>query len=148
MGGDLWGTGETVLPKIWGGGRPMHPSPHYFENSVVGCARMYEQSKKRCHQGIIFWNRVFSHEERVSYTTFRRVKIWKSEKDRENLENTVGRWLKKGHQKFWAWKWEMFPKKRQSEFRNLGLQNLFPSPPNSALGLRLCQPEDVHKKLQ
>jgi len=29
--------------------------------------RKHEQSKIRCHQGIIFWNRGFSSEERVIY---------------------------------------------------------------------------------
>jgi len=31
MGGDLGGTEWDRPPKIWGGGRPMHPSPQYFE---------------------------------------------------------------------------------------------------------------------
>src|SRR6218665_3357375 len=38
---------------------------------------------------------------------------------------------KKSHQKVW----ELFPKK--PSLRNLGLRNFFPSPPNSAPGLRL-----------
>jgi len=47
-----------------------------------------------------------------------RVKIRKSEKP--------GRWLKKSHQKFWAWKWTFVPKK--TSFRNLGPRQNFPPP--------------------
>jgi len=31
MGGDLWGTEGTVPPKFEVEGRPMPPSPQYFE---------------------------------------------------------------------------------------------------------------------
>src|SRR6218665_3462449 len=44
----IGGLGETVPPKFEVGGRPMHPSPNILRSSVVGCARKYEQSKKRC----------------------------------------------------------------------------------------------------
>jgi len=43
----------------------MHPSHNILRSILVGCARKYEQSKKRCHQRILFWNSGFSCEERV-----------------------------------------------------------------------------------
>jgi len=29
-------------------------APNILRSNVVGCARKYEQSKKRCHKGILF----------------------------------------------------------------------------------------------
>jgi len=37
MGGDLGGLGKHFPQKIWGGGRPMHPSPNIWRNNVTGC---------------------------------------------------------------------------------------------------------------
>src|SRR6218665_35125 len=55
MGGDLGGTrGDGPPQKCEVGERPMHPSPNILRSSVVGCARKYEQSQKRCHKGILF----------------------------------------------------------------------------------------------
>ena len=72
--------GETVPPKFGvGRGRPCIRPPNILRSSVVGCSRKYKQSKKRCDQGINFWNMGFSAEERVMYD------IWHS-KDMENLE--------------------------------------------------------------
>ena len=53
MGGDLGrGLGDGP-PKIWGGGRPMHPSPQYFEKySVMGCEAKYELTQKRRPGGL------------------------------------------------------------------------------------------------
>jgi len=89
----------------WGDGPCIRP-PNILRSSVAGCARKYEQSKKRCHQGIMFWNRAFSREERVIYDI-------SQSKDMGNLKKH-GRWLKKRHHKFWTWKWKFFPKKRHS----------------------------------
>ena len=59
MGGDLGGLG-AVLPKIWGWWTAhASVSSIFLRDSVVGCARKYEQSKRKCHQGIIFWNKGF-----------------------------------------------------------------------------------------
>ena len=83
MGGDLRGNWGTVPPKLEGG-RPMHPSPQYFEKySVVGCVRKYELSKIRCHQGIIFFkNRGFFRQERDIYVIYH----ISHSKDRQNLK--------------------------------------------------------------
>src|SRR6218665_2416800 len=54
MGGDLGGLGGRS-PKKVEVGKSMHshrPPPNILRSSVVGCARKYEQSEKRCHQGI------------------------------------------------------------------------------------------------
>jgi len=41
------GTGGTVPPKIWGGGKAHASVPlNILRSSVVGCTRKYEQSKK------------------------------------------------------------------------------------------------------
>ena len=53
MGGDLGGTGGTVLPKVEVGGRPMHPPPNILRSSVIGCVAKYELAKKRCNGVII-----------------------------------------------------------------------------------------------
>ena len=73
MGGDLGELGDGP-PKIEVG-TAHAPPPNILRSSVVGCARKYEQSKKTCHQGIIFRNRGFPREEWVIYTcmTFRTV---------------------------------------------------------------------------
>jgi len=34
-----WGDGP---PKIWGGGRPMHPSPNISRSTVIGYETQYE----------------------------------------------------------------------------------------------------------
>jgi len=53
----------------------MHPSPPIFREVVfVGCVRKHEQSKERCHKGIIFWNRGFL-VKKGSYTTLQAAKI-------------------------------------------------------------------------
>src|SRR6218665_1939842 len=77
-----WG---MVPQKFEVGGRPMHSSPNILRSSVVGCARKYEKSKKRC----------FSCEERVMYeglcTAFNKVKIRKSVKIRKTWAMTKRR---------------------------------------------------------
>ena len=78
-GGDLGGLGNAPPPKKklrWGTAHASIP-PIFREVGFVGCVWKHEQSKKRCHQGIIFWNRGFSFEERVMYTSLQAAKIWK-----------------------------------------------------------------------
>ena len=84
------GLGGTVPPKFEVGWTA-HASvpPIFWEIVFVGCAQKHEQSKKWCHQGIIFWNRGFSREE-GSHMTLHAVKIWKIwKKYRKNLKNMV-----------------------------------------------------------
>ena len=50
-----WGMAHASVPPI------------FREVVFVGGMQKHEQSKKRCHQGIIFWNRGFSREEMVIY---------------------------------------------------------------------------------
>jgi len=74
MGGNLGGLGDGPQNKIEAGEDPCICPPHkIFRSSVFGCARMYEQSKKWCHQGIFFWNSGFSREERVVYDILQTV---------------------------------------------------------------------------
>ena len=48
-GGDLRGLGNDPSQNLrWG--TPMHSSPNILRSCVVGCARKYEQSKKRCRK--------------------------------------------------------------------------------------------------
>jgi len=116
-----WGDGPPKKLR-WGDGSCIRP-PNILRSSFVGCARKHEQSEKSCNQWIIFLNRGFSREERVMYG----MTLWKeTRKIRKSWSMT-----KKGHQKFWTWKWRFVPKR--TSFRNLGLQNFFPVP-----GLRLC----------
>jgi len=63
-----WGTAHASVPPI------------FLEVVLSRCARKYEQSKKWCHQGILWRSRGFwfCGEERVI------CDIWHS-KDRENL---------------------------------------------------------------
>jgi len=75
-GGDLGGLGGRSSPKFEVGERPTHPFPNILRSSVVGCARKYEQSKKRC----------FSCEERVIND------IQHSKEDTENLGKERGKY--------------------------------------------------------
>ena len=61
-----WGTAHASVP------------PTILRSSVCRMVWKHEQSKKRCHQGIIFWNRGFSREERIMYdiTRQRHEKSW------------------------------------------------------------------------
>jgi len=115
-----WGTVPQNLR--WGDGPCIRP-PNILRSSVVGCAREHEQSRKRCYEGIIFWNRGFPREERV-------INDISQGKDMENLrkyrENLKKPWLKKGR----AWKRKRFPKKPHSEIL---VCEIFSVPPNSAL---------------
>jgi len=108
MGGDLGGTGGTVPPNLrWGTAHASSPLI-YWEVVFVGCARKHEQSKKSCHQGIIFWNRSFSGEEK-SHTTLHAAKIWeiwkdrkKSEKHGQSLKKVIRNFFIKVIQKSWS----------------------------------------------
>src|SRR6218665_430241 len=94
-GGDLGGLGDGP-PKFEVGEGPCIRSP----SSAVGCARKYEQSKKRCRQGIVFGNSGFSCEERVimKFNTVKIRRIWKKKgKIRKTWSMT-----KKSHQNFGA----------------------------------------------
>jgi len=55
-------------------------------------------------------------------------KIWGERKSWEKKGKIWKTWsmTKKGHQKFWPWKWIFFPE--TTSFRNLGPRKLFPSP--------------------
>ena len=87
----------------WGDGPCIGP-PNILRSSVVGWAQKLQQSEKvGFRQGILFWNSAFSCEERVIYNILH-------SKDTENLKR-AGRWLKKGHQNFWAWKWKFVSEK-------------------------------------
>ena len=125
------GTGGTVPPKFEvGTAHASVPRPIFLEIVFVGCARKHEQSKKRCHQRILFWNTGFSREERVIYDIKHSKDMENLNKDRKKSERH-GRCLKKVIRNLW----KFFPKK--TSLRNLGLRIFFPSPPNSASGLRL-----------
>jgi len=65
--------------------------PHNILRRIVlsGCARKYEQNKKRCHQGIIFRNRGFCREERVIYDILHNKDMENLKRDRKNLKNMV-----------------------------------------------------------
>ena len=99
----------------------MHPSPPIFWEVVLSDAReSTNRAKRRCHQGILFWNSVFL-VKKGSYTTFNTVKIRKIRKT-----------------------WSMTKKK---VIRNFGRKNVIQKswsaknvsiPPNSAPGLRHC----------
>ena len=119
MGGDL---GETVPPKIWGGGTAHASVPPIFWAVVfVGSVQKHEQSKKGVIKELFYEIGVFL-ARKWSYMTLHQQKIRK-------ILN--GRWLKKGHQKFGAWKWKCFPIKRHSEIL---VCNIFSRPPK--LGAR------------
>src|SRR6218665_1344382 len=54
-GGDLgggWTGGRSPKNFRWGKTHASVP-PNILRSSVVGCGRKYEQSKKRCYQGIL-----------------------------------------------------------------------------------------------
>src|SRR6218665_2879927 len=97
----------------------MHPSPppNILRSSVVGCARKYEQSKKRCHKGILFSEIVVFLVRKGLYTTFNIVKYGKSGK-RNGKSEKPGRCLKKVIRNFGREKWNFFQKK--TSLRNLG----------------------------
>ena len=125
-GEDLGGDGGRSLPKNlrWGDG-PCIRSPNILRSSVVGLARKHEQSKKIGIVKEFFSGIVFFLVKKGSYTTFYTVKIRGILKKRINIRKTW--WLKKkGHQKFWAWKWAFFSEKKS--FRNFRPRKFFPSP--------------------
>jgi len=134
MGGDLGGLGETV-PKKFEVGDGLCIRPPIFWEVVLSDAR---ESTNRVKKGVIkvlfFENKCCSREECGSYMTFHTVTV--------SVKH--GGWLKEGHQKFWPWKWEFFPKK--TSFRNLGLRNFFPSP-KTRRQVSACVPDhriDIH----
>jgi len=57
----------------------MHSSPNILRSIVVGCARKYEKSKKRC----------FSCEERVVYDIEQSKDPENQGEERENSKNLV-----------------------------------------------------------
>src|SRR6218665_3585939 len=61
------------------GDGPCIRPPNILRSSVVGCARKYEQSKKRCHKGIFFSEIVVFLVRKGSYrpTTFNTLKVRK-----------------------------------------------------------------------
>ena len=63
------------------------------------------------------WIRGFSRQERTIYGIY---EIWESKKREKNW-----RWLKIGHHKFSAWKWNFIPEKGHS--KRFGPRQLFPS---------------------
>jgi len=127
MGGDLGGLGGRSPQNLRWRGRHASapPSLIFWEVVFVGCAQKHEQSKERCNQGIIFWNRGFSREEGVTYDITCSKDMKNLIKDMKTLKK-YGQWLKKVIRNFWAWKWKFFAKK--TSFRNLTLRNCFPSP--------------------
>ena len=91
QGRDLGGWSSQ---KVWGGGGPCIRPPNILGSSVVGCARKYEQSKKRCYKGILFWNSGCSSEERVICDIEHSKRYRKSGK-RKGKSEKLGQWLKK-----------------------------------------------------
>src|SRR6218665_346665 len=71
--------GGRFPPKLRLGEGPCIRPPNILRSSVVGCARKYEKSKKKC----------FYCEERVMYegscTTFNKVKIRKISENSKNM---------------------------------------------------------------
>ena len=108
-GGDLERAGGTVPQNLRDG-----PSPDTLRSSVDGCARKYEQSKKRCHKGILFWSSGFSCEERVIYDIEHSKETENLGKERENPKNLVDD-LKKVIRNFCRKNGNFVPKKRHSE---------------------------------
>src|SRR6218665_1816062 len=114
-GGDLGGDWGTVPPNLrWG--RPMHPSPNILRNSVVGCARKYEQSKK-----CVFLVR------KGSYTTFNIVKIWNIWEKRGNIRKTWSMTKEKVIRNFC---------RENGNFSEILVREKMFRPPNLAPGLR------------
>src|SRR6218665_312538 len=91
--------GRSPQSLRWGDSPCIRP-PNILRSSVVGCARKYAKSKKRC----------FCCEERVMYEVscmiFNKVRSGKSVKIRKTWSMT-----KKGHQKFLPLKSKFFQKK-------------------------------------
>ena len=88
MGGDLGVTGGTVPLKIWGGGRPICPSPNISRSSVTWFVWKYELSKKVCHQEIFVLKRSLSRQEKgffLSRKSHIRVQKLKTGKNWENV---------------------------------------------------------------
>jgi len=81
--------------------------PIFWEVVFVGFVRKHEQSKK----GVI--KELFSEIGGISYDITGR----KDKKIFKRYEKFEKSWLmtKKGHHKFWAWKWIFFLKRRHSE---------------------------------
>src|SRR6218665_1979379 len=103
--------GRSPQSLRWGDSPCIRP-PNILRSIVVGCARKYAKSKKRC----------FCCEERVMYEVscmiFNKVRSGKSVKIRKTWSMT-----KKGHQKFLPPKWE-----KTSSWST----KIFSVPPNSA----------------
>jgi len=135
-GGDLEGTGGMV-PKNWrwGDGPCIRP-PNNLRSSVVGCSRKYEQSLKRCHKGILFWNSgypVVFLVRKGSYTTFNVVKIRKIREKKLKIRKTWSLTKKKVIRNFGRENGNFFWRNRHSEIL---VHENFVHPPNSATGLR------------
>jgi len=113
MGRDLGETEGDSPPKIWGGGRPMDPSPPIFWEVVLLDACQSMNWLKR-------WNRGSSARKRSYMLQARQTGGKKTDK--------IWRWLKKCHQKFRMSTWKMFHKKGKKVIRKFGPQNCFPSP--------------------
>jgi len=80
--------GETVPPKFEVGDGPIIRPSNILRSSVVGCARKYEQSKKKVsYEGIPFWNSDLSCKERVIYDIYLSKDTENLEKERENQKS-------------------------------------------------------------
>src|SRR6218665_4229608 len=97
-----------VPPNLrWGDGPCIRP-PNILRSSVVGCARKYEQSKKRC----------FSCEGDIRHLAFNIVNILKIWKNKGEIQKTWSM-TKKRSSEIFAVKMEIFPPKTSSWSANI-----------------------------
>jgi len=99
----LGGLGGRSPPKIWGGGRPMHPPPPIFWEVLLWDVR---KSTKWLRKGVK--KEYFCLKLR--FLVKKREVIYVIHQISDKIES------KKWREKFWAVKWKFFPKK--GSFKN------------------------------
>src|SRR6218665_2492092 len=110
MGGNLGGTGGTVLQNLRWGGRPMQSSPNISRSSVFGSVAKYEATKKGVKEET--FRRFSSRKGRHM------IRVYNS-RDRETTDKNRSMTI-------------FFLKK---SFENVGRESNFCRPPNSAISL-------------
>ena len=117
------GLGGRSPKKFQVGDGPCIRPPNVFRSSVVGCARKYEQGKKRCLQEDFCCEIVVSLlVKKGSFNTVKIRRIWKK---KGKIREKPSRWLKKGHKNFWAWNWKFV---RKNVIQKSWSAKNFPSP--------------------